>query len=167
MLALEIRSMKQFMSALLSSGSFDVFLLEEAVIATACTYQIDGHINKEFFSACELEDSGACTYDFVSWKSVRGLIFDLIKGRRTPLSFKFVLHLMPEHTASILSGNASSVTPEQVRAFVLTIKYDGEKALLLTGTSLHTFLPSKEPDMLWDTALKKYLSKQEIAYEEL
>lgn len=74
---------------------------------------------------------------------------------------------MPEHTAAILSRNASSVTPEQVRAFVLTIKYDGAKALLLTGTSLHTFLPSKEPDLLWDTALKKYLSKQEIAYEEL
>ena len=43
MIALQITSMKQFMSQLLAGDTFDVFLLEEATLTTAFTIQIDGH----------------------------------------------------------------------------------------------------------------------------
>lgn len=165
MLAIQITSMKQFMNQFLASDTFDLFLLEEAVIVGACTYQIDGTSRKEFYGD---EDSSAYTtgpYDFVTWKSMRPLIFDLIKGKHTPLSFKFVLHLMPKHVASILSAGSGSVTPEQVKAFVLNIRYDGNKIILTTGTAFHTFLMDKEPDALWDNALLKFLNKKEIACE--
>lgn len=167
MLALQISSMKQFMSSLLAQDTFDLFLLEEATIVGACTYQIDGSVRKEFYGDDEPDTYPTGPYDFVTWKSMRGLIFDLIKGKHTPLSFKIVLHLMPEHVASILSGGASTVSPEQVKAFVLTIRYDGSKTLLTTGTAFHTFLMDKEPDILWDNALLKYLNKKEIACETL
>ena len=49
MLALQISSMKQFMNHLLVADTFESFLLEEAVIGTACTFYIDGHVNQEFF----------------------------------------------------------------------------------------------------------------------
>lgn len=167
MLALQITSMKQFMNSLLAQDAFDIFLLEEATIIGACTYQIDGSTRKEFYGEDDPETFATGNYDFVTWKSMRGLIFDLIKGKHTPLSFKIVLHLMPQHVASILAGGNSSVTPEQVKAFVLTIKYDGNKTLLTTGTAFHTFLMDKEPDILWDNALLKYLNKKEIACETL
>lgn len=68
MLALEITSMKQFMNHLLAADSFDIFLLEEAVIGTANTFTIDGHINKEFFSG---EDAPELSCEFRPWKDIR------------------------------------------------------------------------------------------------
>ena len=47
MTAVQITSMKDFMNKLLLSDTFDCFLLEEAVVGTANTFTIDGHINKE------------------------------------------------------------------------------------------------------------------------
>lgn len=167
MLALQITSMKQFMNSLLAQDTFDLFLLEEATVVGACTYQIDGSTHKEFYGDDAPGSYPTGDYDFVTWKSMRTLIFDLIKGKHTPLSFKLVLHLMPEHVASILSAGGCVVTPDQVKAFVLTIRYDGTKTMLTTGTAFHTFIMDKEPDILWDNALLKYLNKKEIACETL
>ena len=49
MIALQITALKPFMSALLSGDLFDIFLLEEATLATAATYTINGRVNKAFF----------------------------------------------------------------------------------------------------------------------
>ena len=48
MLALQIKEIKPFMAKLLSTETFDSFLLEEAKIQTSNTFIIDGHINKGF-----------------------------------------------------------------------------------------------------------------------
>lgn len=166
MLALEISSLKKFMNHLLVADTFDVFLLEEATVSTANTYTIDGRINPEFFSQ---KDSGvsAPPYEFRPWSEVKSLCFDLIKGKRTPLFFRFVLHFMPEKATALLESRGCTVDPSQVKALVLTVRYDGSKAILTTGTAFHTFVPSKEPDTIWDMALKQYLDKKEIEYEEL
>ena len=151
MTALQITSMKNFMSQLLISDTFDVFLLEEAVIGTANTFTIDGRINQEFRP----------------WNEIKGLCFDLIKGKRTPLFFRFVLHLMPEKASALLQKENCDTDPSQVKALVLNIRYDGSRATLTTGTAYHTFVMSKEADNIWDKALKKYLEKKGIAYESL
>lgn len=164
MTALQITSMKNFMSRLLTSDTFDCFLLEEAVIGTANTYTIDGHINRDFFKGAEPEEPA---YDFRPWSEIKGLCFDLIKGRRTPLFFRFVLHLMPEKAKALLSRENSGVDPSLLKALVLTIRYDGSKAVLTTGISYHSFVPSKEPDAVWDSALMKYLSERDISFESL
>ncbi len=162
MIALQITSMKQFMNQLLAADTFDAFLLEEAVISTACTFTIDGHINQEFFSNDD-RDAAKPPYDFRPWSEVKGLCFDLIKGKRTPLFFRFVLHLMPEKASALLTKEGSDVDPSLVKALVLNIRYDGTKAVLTTGTACHTFLPSKEPDVIWDKALMKYLEGKGIS----
>ena len=165
MLALQISSMKNFMNQLLAADTFDIFLLEEAVISTANTYTIDGRINRDFFSAEELEN-GICPYEFQPWSELKGLCFHLIKGKHTPLFFKFVLHLKPEKISALFQQN-TDVDLSQVKALVLNIKYDGSKAVLTTGTAYHTFVMSKEADILWDRALTSYLSTKEIPFEEL
>lgn len=167
MIALQIKSLKVFMNSLLASDTFDIFLLEEAIITTYNTFSIDGHQNKEFYTPEEWEDKTLRPYDFTCFKDIRNLCFDLIKGKHTPLSFKFVLHLTPEHVASILEHGESPISADQVKAFVLTIRYDGNDLTLITGTSFHTFIPSKEPEKLWDKALCRFLTKKELAYEEL
>lgn len=167
MLALKLTSMKSFMNHLLAADTFDSFLLVEAVISTANTYQIDGHINKEFYSAEELSESNLCPYDFALWKDMKGLCYNLIKGRRTPLFFKFVLHLKPDAVSKLLAASGCALPIEQVKALVLTIKYDGTQAILTTGSAYHTFVMNKEPDIIWDKAIQQFLSRHEIGYELL
>ncbi|MGN0169121.1 MAG: DUF5721 family protein [Acetatifactor sp.] len=169
MLALEITSMKQFMNQLLAADTFDIFLLEEAVISTANTFTIDGHINQEFFyqDGHLPTDSSGNPQEFRPWGEMRGLCFDLIKGKRTPLFFRFVLHLMPEKATALLESRGCDTDPSQVKALVLNIRYDGSKAVLTTGTAFHTFVLSKEPDAIWDKALCRYLDGKGIGYEVL
>lgn len=161
MIALEILSMKNFMSHLLSGDTFDIFLLEEATISTVNTYNIDGHVNADFFPL-EERDKVHIPYDFRLWSELKSLCFDLIKGKYTPLYFKFVLQLKPEHMKKLLGDNLG-----QTKALVLNIRYDGNKALLTSGTSYHTFVLSKEADLIWDDTLCKYLSEKGIGYEKL
>lgn len=165
MIALQITSMKQFMNQLLVADTFDSFLLEEAIISTANTFTIDGHVNREFFYNEESPETQLP--EFRPWNEIKGLCFDLIKGKRTPLFFRFVLHLMPEKAAILLQRENCDVDPSQVKALVLNIRYDGSKAVLTTGTAFHTFLLSKEPDAIWDRFLQRYLDSKEIAYEVL
>ncbi len=167
MIALKIINVKQFMGRLLGADDFDGFLLEEASISTYNTFQIDGHQNRAFYTSEEWEDRELRPYAFTQWKVIRPVCFDLIKGRRTPAAFHFVLHLIPEYTASILKRGDTGVTPDQVRGFVLNIRYDGQTLTLITGTSYHTFLMDKTPDVLWDQAVRQFLSKREISFEEL
>lgn len=166
MIALQITSMKQFMNHLLVADTFEPFLLEEAVIGGACTFTIDGHINREFYSGGE-DTSAEPAWDFRPWSELKGLCFDLIKGKRTPLFFRFVLHLMPEKAAALLEKEGCSVAPDDVKALVANIRYDGTKATLTTGTAYRTFLLSKEPDTIWDRAVRKYLDGKGIPYTEL
>lgn len=166
MTALQITSMKNLMSHLLVSESFDIFLLEEAVIGTANTFTIDGHINKDFFSG-ENDEIESELSEFRPWSELKGLCFDLIKGKKPPLFFRFTLQLKPELAAALLKKENCDVEPEQVKALVLNIRYDGTKAVLTTATAYHTFLLSKEPDAIWDRAVAKYLDREGIAYEIL
>lgn len=155
------------MGKLLTGEDFDSFLLEEASIRTYNTFMIDGHQNKDFYTTEEWENKQVRPYDFSTWRTIRPICFSLIKGKQTPAAFHFVLHLMPEYTPSILQKGDTAVTPQQIKAFVLNIKYDGTALTLVTGTALHTFLPDKTPDNLWDQAIRQFLTKREIAYEEL
>lgn len=154
------------MNTLLTGDLFDSFLLEEASVTTAVTTVIDGRLNKDFFSAEEWENRTE-PYEFTTWHEMRSLCFQLIKGKRTPLRFRFVLQLFPKAAEAILQKGGRSDLSNLLKAFVLTIRYDGEKALLCTGVSFTTFVADKEADKLWDAALKQYLTKKEIAYEEL
>lgn len=165
MLALQVTSLKNLMNQLLVGDVFSPFLLEEAVITTAFTYTIDGHIHKEFYPQ---EERGAdmIPYELLPWSEAKGLCFDLIKGRHTPLYFKFVLHLKPEQAARLLEKEQVAEA-SLVKALVLTIKYDEKGALLTTGTAYNTFVMSKEADGIWDRAVVKYLSGKGISFEEL
>lgn len=167
MIALHITSLKQFMNQLLSSDIFDIFLLQEATITGAYTHIIDGTSHLDFYGDDDPATIPTGTYPFILWKSVKGQIFDLIKGKHTPLNFKIVLHLMPEHVPSILAKGSSNISPQQIKAFVLTIRFDGGKTLLTTATAFHSFVMDKEPDKLWDENLQNYLTKKEVLFEIL
>ena len=167
MIALQITSLKQFMNALLAADTFDIFLLEQASITTYNTFQIDGRQNKAFYSEEEWNDASIRPYEFTRWKDIRGLCFDLIKGKHTPTAFKFVLQLCPEYIEGILQKEDTLLKSDDIKSLVLTLKYDGNHLVLVTGTSLKTFIPDKSIEQYWDYAVKRFLAKKELTFEEL
>ena len=167
MIALRIKDVKHFMGRLLGTDFFDIFLLEQAVVTTYNTFTVDGRMNRNFFTSEEWEEPSIRPYKFSEWKTMRPLLFDLIKGKKTPVNFRFTLHLMPQYVPGILKPSETSITANQVKALVLSCKYDGEGLMLITGTSFHTFLPDKSVEPLWDRAIKHYLDKKEVDYEEI
>ena len=93
MTALKIINVKEFMNTLLLSETFDHFMLSEASITTFATLILDGHSCTDFFSP---EDEGLSQIgdeSFVPFSLLRPFCLDFIKGKRTPVSFKFVFLL--------------------------------------------------------------------------
>lgn len=167
MIALKINSLNHFMHTFLTTDTFDLFLLEEATIQTYNTFHIDGRQNQNFYTSEEWNDPSVRPYEFTRWKDIRSLCFDLIKGSRTPAGFKFVLQLIPEHIEGILKNEDTLLKATDVKSLVLTLKYDGTGLTLITGTSLKTFFPDKSLDEYWDRAIRRFLSKRNLSFEEL
>ncbi len=166
MRAYQIKEVKSFMGRLLGSDAFDSFLLADASITTYNHFTIDGHMEKEFFTGDINHEDILPPYEFSQWKDMRSLCFELIRGKRTPVQFKLVLHLKPEPAAQILQEGDADISLSDLKAFVLNIKYDGSMLTCITATAFHTFLPDKTPDRLWDDYMTRFLSEKEILFEE-
>ena len=167
MLAIQIKDIKSFMSKLLRADSFDSFLLEEAQIQTFNTFIIDGHQNKEFYTKDELEDPECFPYEYSQWKDIKGICYQLIKGKKVPSFMKITLHKTPEESYTLLEEGGALEFVDVLKAFVVTIKFDSNGLLLTTGTSFSTFIMDKTPDLLWDNVFRKFLDAQGIDFEEV
>lgn len=166
MTSFHITELKNFMGKLLGTDCFDSFLLAEATLCTFVEYTIDGHINKDFYTKEEREDPQVCPHEFAPWSLMRPICFEMIRGKRTPTRFKFVLHLMPDYVPGVLKGADDSLSADQVKALVLTVKYDGSGASIVTGTAFHSFIMDKTLDAQWDKTMRRFLSGKGIAYTE-
>ena len=93
MILCKIKDKKDFMGKLLTGDIFDSFLLKEALICGPVPFHIDGHINRAFFDETDGDNSYASTYESIPWKDIRPVCFDLIKGKKTPTRFSFVLYV--------------------------------------------------------------------------
>lgn len=166
MLAIRIKDVKSFMAKLLSADIFDSFLLEEAQIHTFNTFTIDGHQNREFYTKEELEDPECFPYEYSQWKDIKGICYQLIKGKKVPSFMKIILHKKPEEAYTLLEEGGALEFVDTLKAFVVTIKFDCHGLMLTTGTSFTTFIMDKTPDLLWDNAFGKFLGMQGIDFEE-
>ena len=165
MIALQIQDIKQFMSKLLLSQTFDHFLLVEGSVTTYNTFYIDGRIHKDFFTEEELEERALNTRTFSQWKEVKPFCLELIKGRKTPLGFKFVFQLSRENTVKLLTTSGiTSILPENVSGLILNIRYDNGMLSCITATNLNLFTLDKSAEHAWDDMVKRFLKQQEISF---
>lgn len=167
MTSFQIKEVKKFMGQLLTMDTFDSFLLNEASIAMNTTIHIDGYQVKDFYTVEEWADETIRPYDYVAWKEIRPLCFQLIKGRKTPAGFKFILHLMPPYVEKTLLAGDTEVTADMVKALILNIKYDGTTLTCVTATAFHTFVMDKTLDALWDKTMRQFFIKKDIDFDEL
>lgn len=167
MIALNLPEVRVFMNKLLCTEVFDNFLLQEASIQSSISYHIEGTLHGDFFSAEELEAEHLTGLSFIPYGKVRTQCFDLIKGKRTPSFFKFVLLLSPSNLEKTIQQTTSSLSTQDVSAAFLNLKFQNNKLLLTTGISYRTFTIDKTLDREWDTLIKKFLKNHEILFEDL
>lgn len=166
MIALAITDVRDFMNKLLGTEVFDHFLLQEAVIVKDVTFSIDGHISKDFYSAEELELQGLTGFSFLPYGSLRPHCLSIFKGRRKPLSFKFVFLLSPPNLEKTLASCGSSFTAADIAGIFFNLRYQSGHLLLTTGISYRSFSPDKSLDHEWDRLMKLFLRQREISFEE-
>ena len=167
MIALKITGLGSFMSRLFSGNTFDSFLLAEGTLQMGVTWQVDGKLNRDFYEKDVWEDPSQRPYDYMSWSEVRPALRELIRGKKAPVSFRFVLHLKPELMQSLLQKEGDSELLSCVGAFVLTIRYKEGQVSLLSGISMKSFTMNKNADRLWDSAVRRFLQSKDIAFEPL
>lgn len=167
MIALQLTDVKTFMNQLLCSELFDRFLLSEASITKDATFTVNGHINPAFYSAEELETEGLTGLDILPYSRLRPVCYQLIRGKHTPVSFKFVLTLSPENMKHTLARSDSSFTDNDVKGIFINLSFQNGRLTLTTGISYILFSTDRTLDHEWDALIKKFLAKNSVSYEEL
>ena len=162
MIALKLPEVKECMSKLLLSDTFDTFLFIEGEIVTFNTFSINGFLKKDFF-----EKDMTPSRKYSLWKEIREYAFSLIKGKRTPLSFQFVFGLSEANIEKLLLQQGLPFQPQDVQGLYLNLKYDGQNLTCITGTSMNLFTMDKSLDEAWDKMVQRFFLKKEISAEVL
>lgn len=165
MIALKIHDIKLFMSGLLLHTTFDEYLAKEVEIVTSCTFQIDGKVQKDWYSSDEIEMMNNRHY--VKWSEIKQHAYQLIRGNKTPLSFRIIFMLSEENKKQFVQETGISFQSEDISGLFLNVRYDKEDLIIVTGSSLSIFSLDKSVDQQWDSYVKEIFSKCKIAYEEM
>ena len=158
MIALKFPNQKQFTQALFLQPMFDAYTLYEGTVVTGCTYEIDGHRNTDYYN----QEDDAPQGDFLRWEEIRPICFQMIKGKRLPLQFKFVLRAPEALVEHILTQADTGIAPEQVQALHLIIQYRSGELTVTTGTALSFFTLDKTMEQLWDRYVGLFFEKQQF-----
>ena len=164
MKAYRIKEVKNFMGRLLGTEAFDAFLLAEASITTYNTFHVDGRLRPDYYSQEEQELLKLSERQFSLWQNLRPFCLELIKGQRTPLSFRFTLQLSPENTKKLLAQTESTFSMQDIGGLILNIRYDAAGLFCTTAVSLNLFTMDKSLEHAWDQMVQRFFLKQDIRF---
>ncbi len=170
MLAFQIKDTRDFMKKLLTGDTFDAFVLSEGQVTTFTTFRVDGSWHPAYFEDDPLKkekiaEAGAGETSRLTWSLLRPHIFNLIRGKHTPSSFKFVLKLSQKELEHLLEESGQTSMKEQVSGLFLNISYNNGAVTCISGTSVNVFPYDKSLDRLWDSYLERFLAKGQMGYE--
>ncbi|MCI5650175.1 MAG: DUF5721 family protein [Fusicatenibacter sp.] len=167
MIVLQITQLKNFMNRLLCTETFDRFPVSEVSITTFTTFSIDGTFHMDFFDTETAQELSKWGRTQLLWLDIKKFCYFVIRGKQTPLQFKIVFQLPQKNCEKLILDHALPFEADQIFGLFLNFQYNGEKLLLTTGTSLKVFTMDKSLDHAFDDAVKNFLLKQEISFEEL
>ena len=150
------------MNKLLLQDTFDRFLVSEASITTFTTFSIDGQLHADFYATEKAKELKAQERTQVTWQEIKPFCYSVIKGRRTPLAFKFVFQLPSDEVDLLLARSGLPLIPQDVFGLFFNCQYHGESLTLTTGSSLRIFTMDKSLDQAWDGMLEDFLRRQEL-----
>ena len=164
MILLNITEVKPFMAKLLTNSTFDHFLLREMDIQTFTDFHVSGQMNEAFFTKEEMEERNE--KHNILWSEVRGIALSIIKGNKTPLSFKVVFALPEEETQKLVAKLAGKLNPEDVGGLYMNIRFEKGELHIITGIAIKTFTLDKTLEQEWDCEVKEFLRQQGIVGED-
>ena len=153
MLALKITDTKAFMTKLLAGDTFDTFLFSEGSVTTFTTFLIDGTWHPEYFGEGD---------QVMTWRMIRPVLYNIIKGKHTPIHMRIVLKLADYNAEKLLKSSGLSLTKEQIDGLFLNLTYAKDEASITTGTSLRIFTLDKSLDRVWDDMVSRFLQVKGI-----
>lgn len=162
MISLKILEMNRFMGKLLKAENFDGFLMKEGFLRTNMEYRFQGQLFTEYF---DTEEQAKLEEKYIYWGELRSTVFELIKGKRTPLAFSFTLLLTKNDTAQLLARRSVQVGEDSPSLF-LQIRFEHGAGRMITGTARNTFTLDKALDEAWDEEVRMILKAMELAVEE-
>ena len=162
MISLKILEMNRFMGKLLKGENFDGFLLKEGFLRTGMEYRFQGRVFPEYF---DTEEQEKCTEEYTYWGEVKPFVFELVKGKRTPLAFSFTLLLTKNETKELLARQQVNVGEDSPSLFC-QVRFEHGTGRIITGTARNTFTLDKSMEEAWDMEVKQMLKAMELAVEE-
>lgn len=164
MLACTVLDVRDFMEKLFLRDIFDGFQLVEAVIVTSNTFMIDGHIREEYYTKEEWEE--LTEKQICRWGSLRGVCFQMIKGKKTPESMKLVFRMAEGGMEKLLLKSGLPYQTSDVEGLFFNVRYENQKLVLTSGMSMKIFTMDKSLERFWDQRLEKFLKQAEIVCEK-
>lgn len=160
MIALEVMDVGDFMKKFLIQKVFDQFYLLEGEVATFGTFRMDGELNGAYYTSDETELLEGRKWSL--WSEVKPVALLLMKGKKLPVSFRFVLRLSDENTDWLLKKYHMEEMGQQLAGLYLNIRYQDKKLICVTGLSYHTFVMDKTLEHLWDDTASRFMKQNGI-----
>ena len=164
MIAVQIADIGSFMTKFLRSEIFDPFEFMEGTLQTRITYDFDGHILSDSYSEDELREEGLFGHTYLPFSIQRPVLFDLIKGKKTPVFFKFTLFLSPSdfYARTQLPPDPS----DAISGFLLNLRFMHGELTASTGVSYRTFSTDKSLEFEWDSYIRQFFKEHSLYFSE-
>lgn len=164
MIALRVLDVKQFMGKLFYQTIFDSFYVKEVSIRTFFNISMNGSRNIEYYPLEEQEIKKQIPK--VLWEEMKGFVFQLIKGTRTPLFLQIVLQLSEEQTEKITKLCSQAINSQESIGLYFNLRFENGKLILTTGVSRTSFTLDKTLDRILEEYVINFLKEEEIGVEQ-
>ncbi len=163
MTSYKVTDIRQCMNELLVKDTFDFFLLQEATVKTFAVFNIDGHRVDEFYSPEESETIEAEDF-LVAYENLRSHIYDVIKGKKTPVGFQIILSLPKRIIRQIIESEELNFDADSV-SLVIIFRYVSSELTITTGISFREFIMDKSLESAFDKWVYTFLNATGINVE--
>ena len=157
---------KKSMSELLLRETFHKFLLIEGEITTFNKFTIDGYIHQEFYGENKSQEPEADLAVYSTWENLQEYCLSIIKGKHTPLNFRFIFCFPPAWIAKFIASRNLDFRSESVQGLYLNFRYDGKNLTCTTGTALNSFTLDKSLEHAFDAWAKEFFAARGIEFSE-
>ena len=156
------KKLRDFNKHLFAETTFDAFLVPEAHFVTSFRTDFEGQPSPAGAAdAAAGSDGKAASADIscVSWKELRPIALQLVRGQVPPKSFSIVMKLPEDQAESLLARGASPEDAGNVSGFYLNIRYAKEELMLTSGCMQKAFSLDKTWEKAWDKHIEDFLSR--------
>jgi len=170
MIQVQLNTIKEFMNQLLILDYFDNFPFVSGEITTFNTFSIDGFIQKDYYyqdgshKNKEQPQENNTSLEYSTWKDLKEYCHSIIKGKKPPLSLKFIFKLPEVAIEPFLEKYNLDYPKEEIQGLYLNIRFESQNLYITTGTTLKTFSLSKDIENAWDKELTAMLDALEMDY---